>query len=297
MAVFGAGGIGLNMIQGGVLAGARRIIAVDLVPAKLDWAREFGATDVDRRARRRSGPGVKDLTARTRRRPRVRGGRASRRDPAGVQLARARAERSPSSACRSSTRAQTSSSMRSASTAPSWAAATAPPDPQHDFPMLADLYLRGRLKIDELITRRYALEDINRAIDELERGELARGVFDSIAQGWSDHGKVRIRGYRCRRARRRVRQLADRFRSAIKPTLAAFREKIKKHYGRLPHSGRWQARKGDRFDVRPGMNDPQAAARGHGPRGHRCHAHLSRRRRRGVGDARSRVLRSRSVRR
>src|SRR5690606_36830524 len=46
MAVFGAGGIGLNIIQGGVLAGARRIIAVDLVPAKLDWARRFGATDV-----------------------------------------------------------------------------------------------------------------------------------------------------------------------------------------------------------------------------------------------------------
>ena len=46
MAVFGAGGIGLNILQGGVLAGARRIIAVDLVPAKLEWARKFGATDL-----------------------------------------------------------------------------------------------------------------------------------------------------------------------------------------------------------------------------------------------------------
>jgi hypothetical protein len=45
----------------------------------------------------------------------------------------------------------------------------------------------------------------------------------------------------------------DRF----KPTLQAFREKIKTHYGRLPLPGGGQARKGDKFDIRPGMNDPQ----------------------------------------
>ena len=50
--------------------------------------------------------------------------------------------------------------------------------PQNDFPMLADLYLHGKLKIDELITRHYPLDEINTAIDDLERGELARGVFD-----------------------------------------------------------------------------------------------------------------------
>ena len=50
--------------------------------------------------------------------------------------------------------------------------------PQNDFPMLAELYLRGKLKIDELITRHYALDEINSAIHDLEAGELARGVFD-----------------------------------------------------------------------------------------------------------------------
>ena len=44
--------------------------------------------------------------------------------------------------------------------------------------MLADLYLSGRLKIDELITRHYALDDFDHALDDLERGDLARGVFD-----------------------------------------------------------------------------------------------------------------------
>ena len=49
--------------------------------------------------------------------------------------------------------------------------------PRRDFPMLADLYLGGRLKIDELITRRYALDDFPAALDDLKSGSLARGVF------------------------------------------------------------------------------------------------------------------------
>ena len=49
--------------------------------------------------------------------------------------------------------------------------------PRRDFPMLADLYLAGRLKIDELITRRYALDDFATALEDLKSGSLARGVF------------------------------------------------------------------------------------------------------------------------
>jgi S-(hydroxymethyl)glutathione dehydrogenase/alcohol dehydrogenase len=43
--------------------------------------------------------------------------------------------------------------------------------------MLADLYLSGRLKIDELITQHYALDDFEQALDDLRAGHLARGVF------------------------------------------------------------------------------------------------------------------------
>jgi len=46
VAVFGCGGVGLNVIQGAALSGAGRIIAVDLAPAKLELAKTFGATDV-----------------------------------------------------------------------------------------------------------------------------------------------------------------------------------------------------------------------------------------------------------
>ena len=43
--------------------------------------------------------------------------------------------------------------------------------------MLADLYLSGRLKIDELITRHYALDEFDHALADLRAGQLARGVF------------------------------------------------------------------------------------------------------------------------
>ncbi|GIS81788.1 MAG: hypothetical protein CM1200mP15_04200 [Dehalococcoidia bacterium] len=46
MAVVGCGGVGLNCIQGAVLAGALRIIAIDTVESKLSLATQFGATEV-----------------------------------------------------------------------------------------------------------------------------------------------------------------------------------------------------------------------------------------------------------
>jgi Zn-dependent alcohol dehydrogenase len=49
--------------------------------------------------------------------------------------------------------------------------------PRRDFPMLADFFLSGRLKIAELITRHYRLEELDTALADLERGYLARGVF------------------------------------------------------------------------------------------------------------------------
>jgi S-(hydroxymethyl)glutathione dehydrogenase/alcohol dehydrogenase len=48
--------------------------------------------------------------------------------------------------------------------------------PDIDFPKLVDLYLDGRLKIDELISRTYKLEDINEGFTALRSGQVARGV-------------------------------------------------------------------------------------------------------------------------
>jgi S-(hydroxymethyl)glutathione dehydrogenase/alcohol dehydrogenase len=45
------------------------------------------------------------------------------------------------------------------------------------MPRLVDAYMAGKLKLDELISRRIKLEDVNSAFDELKRGELARSVI------------------------------------------------------------------------------------------------------------------------
>jgi S-(hydroxymethyl)glutathione dehydrogenase/alcohol dehydrogenase len=45
-----------------------------------------------------------------------------------------------------------------------------------DMPRLVDFYLQGKLKLDQMISRRLKLEQINEAFDELRRGELARSV-------------------------------------------------------------------------------------------------------------------------
>jgi S-(hydroxymethyl)glutathione dehydrogenase/alcohol dehydrogenase len=46
-----------------------------------------------------------------------------------------------------------------------------------DMPRLVDAYMGGKLKLDELISRRIRLEEVNTAFDELKRGELARSVI------------------------------------------------------------------------------------------------------------------------
>jgi S-(hydroxymethyl)glutathione dehydrogenase/alcohol dehydrogenase len=175
MAVFGLGGIGLSCVQGGVLAGAARIIAIDVVPAKLELAKRLGATHVVDASRDDPVPAIRELT---------RGGADYAFEAVGnlkvIQQAldaigaggsltivgvpkigsrldfvvHALYQNKAILGCRYGTAR-----------------------PRRDFAMLADLYLGGRLKIDELITRRYVLRDFQTALDSLKQGELARGVF------------------------------------------------------------------------------------------------------------------------
>ena len=175
MAVFGVGGIGLNCVQGGVMAGAAKIIAVDVMPQKLEWARRFGATHtIDSRS---ADPvaAIKDLTA---------GGADYSFECVGnvAVIKQALEALGPGGALTIVGVPKVGTTYEFVVHALyqnksihgcRYGAAR----PQRDFPMLADLYLNGRLKIDELITRHYALDDFDRALDDLRAGNLARGVF------------------------------------------------------------------------------------------------------------------------
>ncbi|MGT2453124.1 Zn-dependent alcohol dehydrogenase [Cupriavidus basilensis] len=175
VAVIGCGGIGLATINGAAIAGAGRIIAIDRVPGKLELARKFGATDVINAADVDAVEAVRELT---------RGGVHHAFEAIGLKQT---AEQAFSMLRRGGTATvigmiapgvkieikgtdflaekRIQGSMMGSNRFPV------------DMPRLVDFYLSGKLKLDELISRRMPLESINEAFDELRRGELARSVI------------------------------------------------------------------------------------------------------------------------
>ncbi len=176
MAVFGVGGIGLNCVQGGVLAGAAKIIAVDIMAQKLEWARRFGATHTIDSSKDDPVAAIKDLT----------GGGADYTFEAVGNLAvikQALDALGPGGALTLVGVPKMGSSLEFVVHALYQNKAIlgcryGTARPRVDFPMLADLYLNGRLKIDELITHHYTLDEFSTGIEDLRRGQLARGVFN-----------------------------------------------------------------------------------------------------------------------
>jgi S-(hydroxymethyl)glutathione dehydrogenase/alcohol dehydrogenase len=175
VAVIGCGGVGLAAINGAAIAGAGRIIAIDRVSAKANLARHFGATDFVDASAGDPVAQVKDLTgggvhhsfeaiglkatAEQSFRMLRRGGTANiiGMIPVGVNIELHGAD------FLGEKRIQ--GSLMGSNRFPV------------DMPRLVDFYLSGKLKLDEMISRRIKLEDINDAFDELKTGELARSVI------------------------------------------------------------------------------------------------------------------------
>jgi S-(hydroxymethyl)glutathione dehydrogenase/alcohol dehydrogenase len=177
VAVFGCGGVGLNAIQGAAIAGAERILAIDTMPAKLDMAKKFGATDVlvikpgedaTKEIKKRTGGGpdyafecvgsgaLAELAYKVIRR----GGKAvvvgvarptdaASIKPMGMVFEEKTLQGSYFGSC----------------------------VPRVDFPRMLQLYMAGKLKLDELITKRYKIDEAPQAFADLESGKNARGVI------------------------------------------------------------------------------------------------------------------------
>ena len=177
VAVFGCGGVGLNVIQGASIAGAERIIAIDTVEAKLEMAKKFGATDTLLAA-----PGediakaLKKLTG---------GGpdyafecvgvgalaeaayRAIRRGGQAVIVGVAR----PTDAM--SLKPMTMVFEEKTLQGSYFGSCV----PRVDFPRMLNLYQGGKLKLDELITHRYSIDEAPQAFADLKSGKNDRGVI------------------------------------------------------------------------------------------------------------------------
>ena len=176
VAVIGCGGVGLNVVQGASLSGAAKIIAVDVNGFKLELAQQFGATHVVNAtedpdvvgAIRQLSPGGADYAFEVIGRPETmrqaydatrRGGMA-----VVVGLAPAGAEVSIPAGTLLQEKILTGSSYGGAR-------------PRIDMPKLVDLYMTGKLKLDELISRRYPLDGINDAFQAMRDGEVARSII------------------------------------------------------------------------------------------------------------------------
>lgn len=174
--VIGAGGVGLNAIQGARIAGARRIVAVDMTEEKLAIAREFGATDVVlatdekpwRAAIKAMGRGADAVI--------VTVGAIPAYDAAPRYLAgggRVIMVGMPHSGAMSSYEPVVLAAMGQAMVGSKMGDVVI----QRDIPWMVDLYEQGRLKLDELISGRWSLDQINEAIEDTKTGAARRNVI------------------------------------------------------------------------------------------------------------------------
>jgi S-(hydroxymethyl)glutathione dehydrogenase/alcohol dehydrogenase len=175
VAVIGCGGVGLSAIQGASIAGAGRIIAVDMLDSKLELARKMGATDAVNAKKGDPIAQVKELTG---------GGVDYSFEAIGLKVA---AE-------------QAFGMLKNGGTAtvigmiPLGQKVELPGVDflfekkiqgsnmgsnrfRLDMPKYVDMYLSGKLNLDDLVSKRIKLADVNEAFTALEKGEVARQVI------------------------------------------------------------------------------------------------------------------------
>ncbi|RLA56676.1 MAG: dehydrogenase [Gammaproteobacteria bacterium] len=174
-AVIGCGGVGLSILQGAAIKGANPLIAIDPVLEKRELALSLGAThaidpfneDLKKTVREITGKGVQFAfealgsmktinDAYSILRPSGEAiivGVASLHEKYELPVANLFAEKEFRGSVYGSSR------------------------PKRDLPLFVDWYMEGKLKLDEVITKRIKLEDVNQAFEEMSRGEGARSVI------------------------------------------------------------------------------------------------------------------------
>jgi S-(hydroxymethyl)glutathione dehydrogenase/alcohol dehydrogenase len=176
VAVFGCGGVGLSVVQGARIAGAERIIAIDTLPAKLEMAKKFGATETVLMEKedvvkflKKTTSGGPDYAFECVGSGELAGAayRAIRRGGLAVVVGVAK----PSDS--TSVRTMTLPFEEKTLTGSYFGSCV----PRVDFPRMLGLYMSGRLKLEELITRRYSIDEAPQAFADLQAGKNARGVI------------------------------------------------------------------------------------------------------------------------
>lgn len=177
--VIGCGGVGLNVIQGARISGASRVIAVDVNEASLARAREYGATHTLQASRE-----DRDFSAVAEEVRRLTDGRGA--DYAFEATSLPALAFAPLRMIRDGGLALQVSGINDPVTVPMpwfmWNKRYVTPLygnclPARDFPRIFSHYQRGELRLDELVTRTYPLEELGGAIDDMLTGRNAKGVI------------------------------------------------------------------------------------------------------------------------
>jgi S-(hydroxymethyl)glutathione dehydrogenase / alcohol dehydrogenase len=178
--VVGIGGVGLNVVSGAALAGASRIIAIDIQPKKRELAAKFGATDFIDSTAGDPVAAVRDL---------VPGGVNHAFEVVGMKVT---AEQIIKMVRKGGTAYMigmhslekpieinvTTDLLRSQVAIKGVTMGSS--NIKKDIPLYAQLYLQGKLNLDDLISREINIAQINEAYEELLQGEIARSVITSF---------------------------------------------------------------------------------------------------------------------
>ncbi len=177
--VLGCGGVGLSTMLGALYQKAARVIAIDVNPARLELARQFGATETLLAAR--ADTGLVNAAAEIKRRTGGRGADYAFECTAVPELGPA-----PLAMIRSAGTAVGVSGIEQIVPVNmelfEWDKLYINPlygscRPQRDFPLLMQLYKDGTLPLDRMVTRRYTLDDLPQAFHDMHDGVNAKGVL------------------------------------------------------------------------------------------------------------------------
>jgi len=174
--VIGAGGVGLNAIQGAVIAGARRVVAVDMLDEKLEVAKEFGATDVVSAKDPKPWKTVKEILGRGADAVLVTVGVDAVYNQAPLYLASG--GHVVMVGMPHGDKTSSYSPLIMANQGQGFIGSKMGDVViKRDIPWIIDLYKQGRLKLDELISARYSFDQINDAIESTKTGAARRNVI------------------------------------------------------------------------------------------------------------------------
>lgn len=175
VAVIGLGGVGLAAVNGAAIAGAGRIIAIDMSPSKANLAKEFGATDFICAAETDAVKEVIEMT---------KGGVHHSFEAVGLPKTAEQAFNMLKRGGTANVIGMIPVGQNITLPGPAFLAEKriqgSAMGSNHfpvDMPRMVDMYMAGKLHLDQMVSRRIKLEDVNDAFVEMKRGEIARSVI------------------------------------------------------------------------------------------------------------------------